>query len=321
MSRSALLPNERRPIWTGRPQIPLSPPIHRVPPEPDRAQRSGDMRLGGDLLTARRDGCRTEPAPRGDQHQVPECGCKNGRHGLCTDADESDAAAPQIRGGLPVHCESGAAVAGETGSTVSLSSGFTSETERREHARRLGPASGRFSHDVPISLDTGWLWRPFARVRGLSISALIRPSGDGSAGSNPAGGTSVPTAKIAPHLLKQGEGRSCCVRTSLAVGGRWRASVPNTCRSSGALREQRPGLARSAAPGLTPRYEDGRRTARHRPSRPAAVLRRRAGSALTVAPAELNAATRGRRGAGFIGDEQGPLRPGWSRHPHNQTTL
>ncbi|MDT7701596.1 MAG: hypothetical protein QOJ30_3921 [Pseudonocardiales bacterium] len=156
---------------------------------------------------------------------------------------------------------------------------------------------------------------------GKSHQGFELPSGDGSAGSNPAGGTSVPTAKIAPHLLKQGEGRSCCVRTSLAVGGRWRASVPNTCRSSAALREQRPGLARSAAPGLTPPYEDGRRTARHRPSRPAAVLRRRAGSASTVAPAELNAATRGRRGAGFIGDEQGPLRPGWSRHPHNQTTL
>ena len=78
MSRSALLPNERRLIWTGRPQIPLSPPIHRVPPEPDRAQRSGDMRLGGDLLTARRDGCRTEPAPRGDQHQVPSVGARTG---------------------------------------------------------------------------------------------------------------------------------------------------------------------------------------------------------------------------------------------------
>jgi hypothetical protein len=65
MSRSALLPNERRLIWTGRPQIPLSPQYTGFRPNPTGLRDQGTC--GWVVISSRRAETAAGPSPRREE--------------------------------------------------------------------------------------------------------------------------------------------------------------------------------------------------------------------------------------------------------------
>jgi hypothetical protein len=79
-------------------------------PAPPRAERSPSPSSPGLLTRTKQLGLRPNPAAARRSGEITTRpgtrGAKNEPHGLCTDADEGDAAAVQVRAGLPAHCKS-----------------------------------------------------------------------------------------------------------------------------------------------------------------------------------------------------------------------